>query len=59
MATKVITGGEDTGLQGHTAWLLGRLYLGSSSLTDSKSAGEVVGHSLGPVRVKLHFYLNH
>ena len=47
MATKVITAGGDIGLQGHSAWLLGRLYLSSCSLTDGKSAGKIVGVDFG------------
>ena len=40
MATKVITSGNDIGLQGHTAWLLGRLYHSSCSVSENKTAGK-------------------
>ena len=40
MATKAVSVGGDIGLQGLTAWLLGRLYLSSCSLTENKSAGK-------------------
>ena len=40
MAIKTVSVGGDIGLQGHTAWLLGRLYLSSCSLTENKSAGK-------------------